>query len=164
MMWGVLSHSESAEQIVFSWGSSVTWACRQYCLRTILGCFQGVSGVVVWVKGEASPFPLCGPGVWAFGTPLCICSPDTSLRFDSPPNGGLQQQRPFSQFVISGNRWTSPKPWGCSWILIFLSGSWEVRGWFFSAEKEQTSDPSSLSASWERPDTLCCAVHGLYIH
>lgn len=103
--------------------------------RPTLGCFQGVSGVLVWVEGEASPFPLCGLGVWAFGTPLCIFSPDTSLHFDSLPNERLQQQHPMSYFVMSGNRWTSPKSWGCSWIFLFLSGNWGVRRWFFSAER-----------------------------
>ena len=73
------------------------------------------------VKGETSPFPLCTHSVWASSTPPCTSSPDTrtSPHFDSLPNKMPQQCQPVFHFVISGNRWTSPKPLEYSCIFPF---------------------------------------------
>lgn len=144
--------------ILCSWKSSVMWVTD----NTILGCFQGVSGVLVWITGEASPFPLCSQGVGAFSTPLWICSPGPSIHFDSLPNERLQQQRPMSHFVISGNRWTSPKPSGCSCIFLFLSGSWEVRGWFFSAERARLQIHPAFQIDGRGQTHFHCALCYLY--
>lgn len=79
-----------------------------------------VSGLLVWVEGQASPFPLCSQAVR-------ICSRDAGLGFDGLPGDTAQQPRPLPDFVISGNKWTSPKSTGCSCIFLFLSGRWEVQ-------------------------------------
>lgn len=151
--------ASSAQPFFFSWESSVMCACK-----TILGCFHGVSGVLVWVGGEASPFPLCGQGVWAFSTPLWICSRDTSFHFDYLPDERLQQQRPVSHFVMSGNKWTSPKSTGCSCIFLFLWGSWEVRRWFFSTWRVRLQINPAFQTDGRGQTYFSCALCCLYSH
>lgn len=141
--WDTLVH------LSFSWESSVVKVCR-----TIQACFQGISRVLVWVEGEASPFPLRGCGVWVYSTPLLTCSPDAGLCFDYQPTETLQQQCPVSHFVISGNRWTSPKPSGCS--CIFLSPKQEV--------ERSEDDSSPRKDRWERPNTPQLCISSLYSH
>lgn len=83
-------------------------------------------------------------------------------------NKRLQQQRPVSHFVISGNRWTSPKPSGCSCIFLFLTGSWKVRGWFFSAERPDFRSIQPVRLMGEAKDTfvvhytVCTAISEHY--
>lgn len=131
-----------------------------HACRTIMGCFHGVSGVLVCVEGEASPFPLCSHGVWPFSMPLWICSQDRSLHFDSLPNERLRQQRPVSHFVISGNKWTSPKSMGCSCIFLFLSGSWAVGRWFFSTDRVRLQISPAFQTDG-RSQTYFCIIQSI---
>lgn len=91
--------------------------------------FRAVSGALVWVEGQASPFPLCSWAVW-------VCSRDAGLGFDGLPGDTAQQPRPLPDFVISGNKWTSPQSTGCSCIFLFLSGRWEVKRWFYWNQRQ----------------------------
>lgn len=70
---------------------------------------------------------LCVPAVFGLPAHHCAYLPQTqALRFDLLPNQRLQQQRPMSHFVVSGNRWTSHKPSGV--FVYFSSPCWEVEG------------------------------------
>lgn len=78
---------------------------------------------------------LCAPRVFELSAHNCGLIPQTEASTLIPcQNERLQQQCPVSYFVIPGNRWTSPKHLGWSCIFLILSGSHEVRGWFFSPE------------------------------
>lgn len=67
------------------------------------------------------------PHLFLFVAKLWICSQEAGPGFDGVPDDAVQQQRPAPHFVISGNKWTSPKSTGCSCIFLFLSGRWGVK-------------------------------------
>lgn len=102
-----------------------TWACR-----TMLGCFRGVS----WEHLSGLEVK---PHLFLSVAKLWICSRDAGPRFDGLPDDAAQQQSPAPHFVISGNKWTSPKSTGCSCIFLFLSGRWGgEKGHFYWKERQ----------------------------
>lgn len=155
----LLTHLEPVQRILISWESSVMRVGG-----TMLGCFQGVSGAAVWVEKRPHLF-LCVARVFGLSARHCEFVPETQASaLILCQMKGRSNNRPVSYFVISGNKWTSPKPSGCTCIFLFLRGSWEVRGWFFSAERVRLQiHPGFQSDGIGRTRSLC-ALHCLCSH
>lgn len=129
--------------------------------RTMPGCFHDVSRELVWVGGEASPFPLARPGCLAFQHATVNLFPGRQpLTLIPCQMKGCRPQLPMSHFVISGNKWTSPKSTGRSCIFLLPSGSWEVRRWVFQVEIVRHLIMSALPLCWLMGE----AKHALAVH
>lgn len=125
------------------------------------GCFHDVSRELVWVGGDASPFPLARPGCLAFQHATVNLFPGRQpLTLIPCQMKGCRPQLPVSHFVISGNKWTSPKSTGCSCIFLLPSGSWEVRRWVFPVEIVRRLIMSALPLCWLMGE----AKHALAVH
>lgn len=131
--------------------------------RTMPGCFHDVSGELVWVGGDASPFPLACPGCLAFQHATVNLFPGRQpLTLIPCQMKGCRPQLPESHFVISGNKWTSPKSTGRLCIFLLPSGSWEVRRWVFRVEIVRRLIVSSLPLCWLMGEAKTCFSRARY--
>lgn len=134
----------------------VLWVCR-----TMLGCFRRSQECPSDPKKKPHPF-LCAARVFRLSACHCALVPQTKgLLFDSLPNERLQQQPPVSHFVISGNRGTSLKLFGCPFISFFLAGS---GGWFVSGETDRLYIKSGFKIDERCQTHSRCALCSQYSH